>query len=135
MQKSRGMPARARAERARKYLQKIFMNINHPNYCRMDIDFARRFGVTRHTIYKIRRKLCIPSRLSRIIMKLMHVGAYRYTIHELERILGVRYQALYHTIRSRGIKTRPDTPPIFALIKYQRNWRIRREASEHNRAK
>lgn len=109
-----------RANKARKVMSKIFMDQNHPLYLEKDIDLARKFDVSRLTIYNIREQLNIPPRTERILGRLKDLGASKYTKKELSEILGMKYQNLYKIIRIYKIKVKADTPPIESMIKFQK---------------
>jgi predicted transcriptional regulator len=109
-----------RAEKARKEMKKILTDEEHPLYLTKDIDFARRYGLSRLTIYKIRKELGIPSRVVRLTKKLKKIDTKNRTINELASKLNVKYSNLYRVIREKQIKTKPDTPPIESLKKYQK---------------
>jgi len=88
-----------RAKLARASMQVLFNNPGDPLYFAKDIEFARKFDVTRHTIYKIREKLKIPSRSDRIYKRLKDMNYKEYSINDLSKILGIKYQNLYKIIK------------------------------------
>lgn len=109
-----------RADKARKMMSKIFADQDHPLYLEKDIDLADKFDVSRLTIYSIREELGIKSRADRILDKLKKIDTKKYTKKELATMLGLKYQNLYKIIRESKIKVKADTPPIVAMIKYQK---------------
>ena len=58
-----------RAKIAREEMKLIMSDIKNPMYFAKDLEFAKKFNVTRHTIYKAREILKIPSRSERILEK------------------------------------------------------------------
>jgi Zn-dependent peptidase ImmA (M78 family) len=97
----------------------ILTDENNPLYFSKDIEFARRYGVTRHTIYSIREELGILSRSERLFKKLKQIDLKQYTLKELSQMLGVKYQNLYKVILENKMQVKPDVPPITHLKKYQ----------------
>jgi predicted transcriptional regulator len=88
-----------RAKLARASIQVLFKNPDDPLYFAKDIEFAKKFEVTRHTIYKIREELKIPPRSERIFKRLQDMGYKSYSINDLSKILGIKYQNLYKIIK------------------------------------
>lgn len=109
-----------RADKARKMMSKIFSDQDHPLYLVKDIDLANKFDVSRLTIYNIREELGIKPRTERIIDKLKNIDTKKYTKKELATMLGLKYQNLYKILRESKIKVKADTPPIVAMIRYQK---------------
>jgi len=113
--------ATVRAKRARESMQEIFSVANHPLYFAKDIDFARKYDVSRHTIYRIREDLNILSRSTRILNRLNKMELTEFTIKDLEKILHVKYQNLYKIILENGLQIKQDVLPIEFLKKYQKD--------------
>jgi predicted transcriptional regulator len=116
---SKRIGATGRAEIARTQMQLIFSDENHPMYFAKDIEYARRYDVTRITIYKIRDSFGVPPRSERLIQKLKKIDLSQYTIKELSKMLNIKYQNLYKILQENGLKIKNDTPPINFLKKYQ----------------
>lgn len=106
--------------KARKDLEKIFSESNHPLYTKNDTILAKYFNVSRLTIYSIRKELNIPCRYQRILNKLSSISTENYTITELALILKIKYKNLCKIIKKNNIKVKPDTPPIIKLLIYNR---------------
>jgi hypothetical protein len=88
-----------RAKLARAFMQVLFKDSNDPMYFAKDIEFAKKFEVTRHTIYKIREDLMIPSRSERIIKRLKDIDYKKYSINNLSKLLNIKYQNLYKLLK------------------------------------
>lgn len=88
-----------RAKLARASIQVLFKSSDDPLYFAKDIEFAKMFGVTRHTIYKIREELKIPPRSERIFNRLQDMDYKKYSISDLSEKLGIKYQNLYKIIK------------------------------------
>lgn len=113
----------------------LFINknkLNNPLYLLKDIDFAKRYDVSRHTIYSIRKQLNIPSRTDRLLHKLKHTKTNRFTIKELSKIFNVKYQCLYKLINERNLPIKTDTPPISYMVAYQRTRKFTRLKRKKN---
>jgi predicted transcriptional regulator len=82
-----------RAKLARAFMQVLFKDSNDPMY------FAKDIEVTRHTIYKIREDLKIPSRSERIVKRLKDLDYQKYSINDLSKLLNIKYQNLYKIIK------------------------------------
>lgn len=117
-----------RANKARVAMSKIFSDTEHPLYLEKDIDLAKKFDVSRLTIYNIREQLKVLSRTDRIVSKLRSINTELFTKKELADKLRLKYQNLYKIIREYGICVKPDTPPIVSMIKYQREKTTSQEA-------
>ena len=94
---------RKNAEAARKEMEEIFKSPKNPLYFAKDIDFAKKYGVTRLTIYKIRDDLKVPSRSERLILALKNINTKDYTVQELGLGLNVKYQNLYNIMKTNKI--------------------------------
>ena len=116
---SKRIGSTTRAEKAREDLKYILTDENHPLYFYKDIEFARKYNVTRHTIYHIREELGAPSRSERILKKLKSIDLKEHTMRDLSKMLGIKYQNLYKIILENRLTAKPDTPPIVHLKKYQ----------------
>lgn len=92
-----------RAQKARKEIMDIMFNDGHPLYFIKDIDLAKKFDVSRLTIYKIREQLRIPSRLNRVKKVLKSMDTSEYTIKELSLKLNIKYQSLYKIVTDMGL--------------------------------
>lgn len=90
-------------------MQVILTDENNPLYFAKDIEFARRYDVSRLTIYSIRDELGAPSRYQRLLKKLKSLDLSLYTINDLVKMLGVKYQNLYKVILENNLKVKPDT--------------------------
>jgi DNA-binding XRE family transcriptional regulator len=112
-----------RADKARKDMEKIFSDPAHSLYLEKDIDLAKKYNVSRLTIYNIREQLKIPPRTNRILGRLKSVNSKQYTKKELSELLGLKYQNLYKIIREYKIKFKEDTPPIISMIRHQKEKR------------
>jgi len=88
-----------RAKLARASMQILFKNPDDPLYFAKDIEFAKKYDVIRHTIYKIREELKIPSRSERILKRLIDLEYQRFSINELSKKTGIKYQNLYKIIK------------------------------------
>jgi hypothetical protein len=120
----------ARAEKARSEMQVILTDENNPLYFAKDIEFARKYDVTRHTIYFIRDTLNIPSRSERLLNKLKKLDLKKYTIKELAEMLRLKYQNLYKVILENGFQVKPDTAPIAYLKKYQADRKVQNKTEK-----
>jgi hypothetical protein len=97
-----------RAKIAREEMKIIFSDPKNPLYFAKDIEYAKKFGVTRHTIYKARDTLCIPSRSKRILLVLNNTSTKDLTIRELSKKLNVKYQNLYKIIKDNGVPVKTE---------------------------
>ena len=93
-------------------MQMILTDENNPLYFAKDIDFARRYDVSRLTIYSIRDQIGAPSRYQRLLKKLRGLDLSLYTINDLVKMLGVKYQNLYKVILENKLKVKPDVPRV-----------------------
>lgn len=101
-----------RAEKARNFIgDEVIKDITHPLHYAKDIEFARMFDVSRHTIYKIRRDLKIPDRLDRIKGRLNDLDTSKYTMKELCTMLNVKYAGLYKIISENKFAIKYDLKP------------------------
>lgn len=128
--RSRRVGGVARARIAREALTVIFSNENDPLYYAKDMDFARQFFVSRHTVQKIREDLSVPSRSERIIQRLKRMDLKELTIKELSDILHVKYQNLYKILVENEMQVKADKRPVESLKKYQRERKEARLARE-----
>lgn len=87
-----------RAKIARAELKEIFEDPNHQFYYAKDIELAKKYDVTRHTIYKIREDLGVYPRSKRIINRLKEIDRSKFSLKELASYLGIKYQNLYKLI-------------------------------------
>lgn len=117
---SKKFGGQSRASKAREAMSQIFSDPEHPMYLEKDIDLAKKFDVSRLTIYNIREQLEIPPRTERILGRLKDIDTKSYTKKELADMLGMKYQNLYKILREYKIKVKPDTRPIESMIKFQR---------------
>lgn len=97
-----------RAKIARDDLEVIFTDSTHPEHMEKDIYFARKYDVTRHTIYKIREDFKIPSRSKRVLAVLKSIDTGKYTLHELSKTLDLKYQNLYKTMVDNNLPYKKD---------------------------
>lgn len=93
-----------RAKVARAELKEVFERPEHELYFSKDIDLAKKYDVTRHTIYKIRHDLNVPSRSKRIINKVKEMNTNEISLKEMAITLGVKYQNLYKLINDINTK-------------------------------
>lgn len=121
---SKKFGGQSRASRARRSMSRIFKNENHPLYLEKDIDLARKYDVSRLTIYNIREQLGIPPRTERILARLSKIKTQHYTKKELADLLHMKYQNLYKILREYTIIVKPDTPPIQSMIKFQKTKKV-----------
>jgi len=89
-------------------MQVILSDENNPLYYSKDIEFARRYDISRLTVYHIRDDLGAPSRYQRILKKLKSLDLSLYTINDLTKMLGVKYQNVYKIILENNLKVKPD---------------------------
>jgi len=113
-----------RAQKAREELVLILQDEGNPLYFSKDIELAKKFSISRHTMYKIREEYDIPSRTSRILNVLKSIDLSKHTIKELSEKLSIKYQNLYRIIKDNSLTTKPDVPPIEALKGYQRSRKV-----------
>ena len=113
-----------RARVAREELVAIFSNPENNDYLLKDIEYARRFDVTRHTIAAIRKQFNIPARTERILSRLETIDTKSMTIKELGVHLGIKYQNLYKILTEHDIEVKPDTKPIEHLKEHAKNRRL-----------
>jgi len=88
-----------RSKIARAELKDVFSDTNHELYFAKDIELAKKYDVTRHTIYKIRDELKVPSRSQRIVEKIKTMNIEQFTLKALAAELGIKYQNLYKLIK------------------------------------
>jgi len=124
---SKKFGGQSRAERARKNMIKIFSDPTHKLYLEKDIDLARKYKVSRLTVYNIREQLCIPPRTDRILNRLKSIDTKKYTKKELAELLGLKYQNLYKIIKIYNINVKEDIPPIVSMIRYQKEVRSKKK--------
>lgn len=87
-----------RAKIAREELRIIFRDFENPLYFSKDIDYAKKFDVTRHTIYKIREDLKIPSRSERILNVLRKIKTSTLSLKQISERYNIKYQNLYKVV-------------------------------------
>jgi hypothetical protein len=121
---SKKFGGQSRASKARRSMSRIFKNENHPLYLEKDIDLARKYDVSRLTIYNIREQLGIPPRTERILARLAKIKTKDYTKKELADLLHMKYQNLYKILREYKIEVKPDTPPIQSMIRFQKRKKV-----------
>ena len=92
-----------RAKIAREELRLIFNDPLNPLYFAKDIEYAKKFDVTRHTIYSIRDQLCIPSRSGRILNTIKKMKTKSLSIKDISEKLNIKYQNLYKIITDNKI--------------------------------
>jgi len=109
-----------RARKAREDLVVVLQDESNPMFFAKDIELARKYKISRHTMYKIREEYDIPSRTSRILSVLNSLNLSKYTIKELSEKLGIKYQNLYKIIKDNNLSVKPDTPPIQYLREFQK---------------
>lgn len=97
-----------RAKIAREELKLIFCNPKDPTFFYKDIDYAKKFDVTRHTIYKIRNDLKIASRSDRILAEIKKLKTKDITLKELSAKLNVKYQNLYKIVTDNKVSIRKE---------------------------
>lgn len=96
-----GGPERARL--ARQELEEIFGDPTHPLHVAKDIEFAKKYDVARHTIYKIRDEMKVPPRSKRVLNVLSNMDTSKYTLRELSSRLGLKYQNLYKVVTDENL--------------------------------
>jgi len=112
------------AERAKKARQELIILLQDEKsqlYFAKDIELAKKYDISRHTMYKIREEYEIPSRLFRILNVLKSIDLSKYTIKDLSEKFNIKYQNLYRIIKDNNLKVKPDTPPIESLKRYQKS--------------
>lgn len=87
-----------RAALAREELKLIFVDENNPFYFDKDIQYAHKFDVSRHTIYKIRDEMKIPPRSERILNKLRTMDTANMSLNRISETLKIKYQNLYKIV-------------------------------------
>jgi hypothetical protein len=92
-----------RAKFAREEMNIIFSDPKNPLYFSKDIEYAKKFDVTRHTIYKARDTLGIASRSKRILGVLNKMDTKSLTIRDISSKLNIKYQNLYKIISDNKI--------------------------------
>lgn len=97
-----------RARTARDSIKNIFSDKKHPLYFSKDINFARRYSVSRHTIYKIREDLNIPPRSHRILEAIKSLDHKNMTLKELSEALNIKYQNLYKIIKDNNLEFKAE---------------------------
>jgi formyltetrahydrofolate synthetase len=85
---------------ARKEMEAIFKDHTNKLYFAKDIDLAKKYDVTKLTIYKIRDNLQIPSRSKRILNLLKEIATSEYTVQKLSEDLGLKYCNLYNIMKN-----------------------------------
>lgn len=114
-----------RAQIARERLVDIFSNPEDKDYLLKDIEYAKRFDVTRHTISSIREQFKVPARTDRIINRLKDIDSKSMTIKEISELLDVKYQNLYKIIKEHDIEVKPDTRPIEHLKAHAKSRKLK----------
>ena len=97
-----------RAKIAREELILIFNDPTNPLYFSKDIEYAKKFDVTRHTIYSIRDKLGIPPRSERIIAVLKKMKTKDMCIYDISEKLNIKYQNIYKIITDNKISVKKE---------------------------
>ena len=113
-----------RGQNARQYIHKELNNPKSRMYTATDVQFAKECNVTRLTVINIRRELNLKSRYLRVIDLLRSIDTKRYTITELGRKLGLKYQNTYQLIKKLRLKTRPDKRPIENILEFLERKRV-----------
>ena len=101
-------------------MQMILTDENNPLYFAKDIEFARRYDVSRLTIYSIRDQIGAPSRYQRLLKKLKNLDLSLYTINDLVKMLGIKYQNLYKVVLENELKVKPDISRVPKAQKSQK---------------
>lgn len=110
-----------RAQVAREKLLDIFSRPEDPDYLLKDIEYSKRYEVTRHTIAAIRDQFNVPPRTERILNRLKCIKTSDMTLTKISELLGIKYQNLYKIITENGIEVKPDTRPIEHLKKHAKD--------------
>lgn len=97
-----------RAKLAREEMKIIFSDTKNPLYFAKDIEYARKFDVTRHTIYKARDTLGIASRSKRILDVLTKMNTKDLTIRDISSELNIKYQNLYKIVTDNKIPVKTE---------------------------
>ena len=97
-----------RAAKAREYIRSVLDSETHPMRYAKDIDFARKFDVSRHTIYSIRDELGMESRSDRLAKRLTSMKTDDKTLGELCAILNVKYAGLYKIMTENELPFKSD---------------------------
>jgi hypothetical protein len=97
-----------RAKIAREEMKLIFSDTKNPMYFAKDLEFAKKFDVTRHTIYKARETLKIPPRSRRIFDVLKKMDTKNLTIKEISSKLNIKYQNLYKILTDNKIVVKSE---------------------------
>ena len=97
-----------RAKIAREDLRIIFSNPSDPLYFSKDIEYAKKFDVARHTVYKIRRDLKISPRSERILSALKKLKTNELTLKELSAKLNIKYQNLYKIVTDNKVNIKKE---------------------------
>jgi hypothetical protein len=87
-----------RAKIARAELSEIYKDTEHELYFAKDIELAKKYNVSRHTIYKIREEMNIPPRSKRVLEVLKSMDTKSYNLKELTNLLNIKYQNLYKMV-------------------------------------
>jgi hypothetical protein len=98
----------SRAKIARDEMKIIFYDPKNSMYFSKDLDFAKKFDVTRHTIYKARETLNILPRSKRILEVLKKMSTKESTIKELSEKLNIKYQNLYKIIMDNRVPVKME---------------------------
>ena len=121
--RSKKFGGQERAGKAREAMAEIFSDPDNPLYLEKDINLAKKFDVSRLTIYNIREQLGVLPRTERILDRLSKIKTKKYTKKELADIMHMKYQNLYKVLREYQIEVKEDIPPIQSMIKHQRAMR------------
>lgn len=97
-----------RAKMAKEELDVIFKDPLNPLHLAKDIEFAQKYNVARHTVYKIRKDLKIPPRSKRLLAVLKAMDCSEKTIKDLSEELNVKYQNLYKVMSDNNIAYKKD---------------------------
>lgn len=109
----------------KKELSNIFKKVSHPMHFAKDIDLAKKYKISRHTVCRIRGELGVLGRSERILNYLINkIDTKRYTLRDLSKKLNIKYQNLYKIVRKNSIEVKSDVPPIESLKKYSKHRKL-----------
>lgn len=97
-----------RAQTAREEISKIFADEKNELYFAKDIELSKKFNISRHTMYKIRDELNVPSRSKRILNALKKFDLNNISVNEMSRILNLKYQNLYKIVTENNISFKQE---------------------------
>lgn len=70
----------------------------NPEYFSKDIELAKKYSISRHSVYKIRDTLQVGPRKARLNEVLKSIDTQSMTLKEISERLNIKYQNLYKLV-------------------------------------